>query len=52
MYKGPEEVDYSAEPVAIEVDETNCDNAAFKKLPIIGTVAGQVWCYAVAAARG
>merc|ERR1719183_19076 len=41
VYKGPEEVDYSAEPVAIEVDETNCDNAAFKKLPIIGTVAGQ-----------
>ena len=36
------EVDYSAEPVAIEVDETNCDQAAFPKLPIIATIAGQV----------
>ena len=41
VYKGPMEVDYSAEPVAIEVDETNCDQAAFPKLPIIATIAGQ-----------
>jgi len=41
LYKGPMEVDYSAEPVAIEVDATNCDSAAHPKLPIIATVAGQ-----------
>ena len=28
LYKGPQEVNYDAEPVAIEVDATNCDSAA------------------------
>jgi hypothetical protein len=41
VYKGPMEVDYSAEPVAIEVDASNCDSTAFPKLPIIATIAGQ-----------
>ena len=36
------EVNYDAEPVAIEVDMTNCDSTSYAKLPIIATVAGQV----------
>ena len=30
-----------AEPVALEVDATNCDSAAHPKLPVIATIAGQ-----------
>ncbi|EKX33560.1 hypothetical protein GUITHDRAFT_147829 [Guillardia theta CCMP2712] len=41
LYKGPTEVNYDAEPVALEVDMTNCESADIALLPIIATVAGQ-----------
>jgi len=41
LYKGPTEVNYDAEPVALEVDMTNCESADIPLLPIIATVAGQ-----------